>query len=317
MDARQTTADEAATDASTVRPTGRQIDLESGPYRATITEVGATLRALSHDGRALIAGFGADEIMPEFNGALLAPWPNRVRDGRYDFGGRTHQLALSEPQRATALHGLVAWQAWSLGSTSRESAELSTVLFPQRGYPFLLILTARYRLTREGLSIEIEAVNTGATAAPYGVAMHPWFVAGADPLADWTLTLPAGSVLATDDRLLPTGTRGVAGDFDFRSGRRLDDLELDHAFTAIEFTEGKAHATLVSPAGAGVDISWDEACRWLQVCTGDAAGPKLRRRAVAIEPMTCAPDAFNSGEGLVRLDPGQTHRVHWRFAAIT
>ena len=310
-------AHRAAPGVAAARPSGRQLDLESGPYRATITEVGATLRTLSHDGRALIAGFGADEIMPEFNGALLAPWPNRVRDGRYDFGGRTHQLALSEPQRATALHGLVAWQAWEVRSATSASAELSTVLFPQRGYPFLLTLTTRYRLTDAGLAIEIEARNVGGTAAPYGVAMHPWFVAGDDPLADWTLTLPAASVLTTDDRLLPTGTHSVAGDLDFRTGRRLDDLELDHAFTDIEFTDRTAHATLVSPAGTGVDISWDEACRWLQVCTGDAAGPRLRRRAVAIEPMSCAPDAFNSAAGLVRLDPGRSHRVEWRFAAIS
>ncbi len=298
-----------------MRPTGAQVELESGPYRAAVTEVGATLRTLSHDGRPLIAGFGPDQAMPEFNGAVLAPWPNRIRDGRYDFDGRTHQLPLSEPDRATALHGLVAWQAWTVASTRPDSAELSTVLYPQRGYPFLLTLRARYRLSADGLAIEIEASNDGDTAAPYGVSMHPWFVAGAEPLAQWTLTLPAASVLATDDRLLPIGTTAV-GDLDFRAGRPLGDVQLDHAFTDLAFTDGFAHATLVSPSGAGVDISWDEKSRWLQVCSGDAAGPDLRRQALAVEPMTCAPDAFNSGAGLVRLEPGERHLVPWRFAAI-
>jgi aldose 1-epimerase len=298
-----------------MRPTGTQVELESGPYRATITEVGATLRSLSHDGRPLLAGFGADEAMPEFNGAVLAPWPNRIRDGRYEFDGRTHQLPLSEPDRGTALHGLVAWQAWTVVSAHPDAAELSTVLYPQRGYPFLLSLTARYQLASDGLSIAIQATNDGATAAPYGVSMHPWFVAGPEPLSDWTLTLPAASVLATDDRLLPTGVDDV-GSLDFRGGRRLGDVELDHAFTDLAFTDATAHATLVSSAGAGVDISWDETSRWVQVCSGDAAGPDLRRKALAVEPMTCAPDAFNSGAGLVRLEPGETHRVHWRFAAI-
>jgi aldose 1-epimerase len=298
-----------------MRPTGTQVELEFGPYRATITEVGATLRRLSHDGRPLLAGFGADEAMPEFNGAVLAPWPNRIRDGRYEFDGRTHQLPLSEPDRATALHGLVGWQAWMVVSAQADAADLSTVLYPQRGYPFLLSLTARYRLAADGLSIVIEATNDGATAAPYGVSMHPWFVAGPGPLSDWTLTLPAASVLATDDRLLPTGVDDV-GALDFRGGRRLGDVELDHAFTDLAFTDGAAHATLVSASGAGVDISWDETSRWVQVCSGDAAGPDLRRQALAVEPMTCAPDAFNSGAGLVRLEPGETHRVQWRFAAI-
>ena len=298
-----------------MRPTGAQIELESGPYRATVTEVGATLRTLTHEGRPLIAGFAPDEAMPEFNGALLAPWPNRIRDGRYDFDGHAHQLPLSEPDRATALHGLVAWQAWTVDSARRDSAELSTVLYPQRGYPFLLTLHARYRLWPEGLSIEIEAKNDGDAPAPYGVSIHPWFVAGAEPLAEWTLTLPAASVVATDDRLLPIGTVAV-GDLDFRDGRRLGDVQLDHAFTDLQFTDGVAHAIVSSPSGAGVDISWDEKSRWLQVCSGDAAGPALRRRALAVEPMTCAPDAFNSSAGLVRLEPGDSHVVQWRFAAI-
>lgn len=299
-----------------MQPTGRQLELESGPYRAAVTEVGATLRTLSHGGRPLVAGFGAQEAMPEYNGAVLAPWPNRIRDGRYRFEGSTQQLPVSEPQRATALHGLVAWQAWTVRSVSTDSAELSTVLFPQRGYPFLLTLTAGYRLSGAGLSIEITARNDGAGPAPYGVSMHPWFVAGAQPLAEWTLTLPASSALTTDDRLLPTGTHAADGDFDFRAGQRLGNLQLDHAFTDLTFADGAAHSTLVSPAGTGVDITWDQTCGWVQVCTGDAAGPALRRKAVAIEPMTCAPDAFNSGDGLVRLDPGQSHRVRWQFAAI-
>jgi aldose 1-epimerase len=299
-----------------MKPTGAQVELESGPYRATVTEVGATLRTLSHDGRPLIASFGPDEPMPEFNGALLAPWPNRIRDGRYDFDGHSHQLPLSEPDRATALHGLLAWQAWAVDSARWDSAELSTVLYPQRGYPFLLTLKTRYRLSAAGLSIEVEATNAGDTAAPYGVSMHPWFVAGPEPLEQWTFTLPAASVLSTDDRLLPTGTTAV-GDLDFRDGRQLGDVQLDHAFTDVQFTDGIAHATLVSPSGAGVDISWDDKSPWVQVCSGDAAGPALRRKALAVEPMTCAPDAFNSGAGLVRLEPGHSHSVQWGFAALS
>lgn len=299
-----------------MRPTGRQISLESGGYRATITEVGATLRMLSHNDRALIVGFDENESMPEFNGALLLPWPNRIRDGRYAFDGQLQQLPVSEPERATALHGLVAWQAWTVRAVTPTAAELGTVLYPQRGYPFLLTLTARYQLVADGLLIEIEARNDGDTAAPYGASIHPWFVAGGEPLADWTLALPAAAVLTTDDRLLPTATVAVAGDLDLRNGRRLGDLRLDHTFTDIAFGDGAAHATLVSPSGAGVEIGWDDNSRWVQVCTGDATGPELRRRAVAIEPMTCAPDAFRSGDGLVRLRPREKHVVRWRFAAI-
>jgi aldose 1-epimerase len=298
------------------RPTGHQVELTHGPYAATVTEVGATLRTLTCAGRPLIAGFDADEPMPDFNGALLAPWPNRIGDGRYDFDRRTHQLPVSEPDRGTALHGLVAWQAFAAAAVDADAVELSTVLYPQRGYPFLLTLTARYRLGPDGLAIVISARNDGDTDAPYGVSMHPWFVAGTGPPADWTLTLPAARVVTTDDRLLPTGTEAVSGPMDFRAGAPLADTALDHAFTDLAFVGGRATATLRGPDGVGVEIEWDDTCHWLQVCTGDAAGPALNRRAVAIEPMTCPPDAFRSGEGVVRLAPGDEHSVSWRIAAL-
>jgi aldose 1-epimerase len=298
------------------RPTGQQIELAADGYSASITEVGATLRTLAYDGRPLIAGFGADEPMPAFNGAVLAPWPNRIRDGRYDFGGRSHQLPVSEPERGTALHGLVAWQPWSILEVNEASVDLSTVIYPQRGYPFLLTLGLRYSLDRAGLRLDVSARNDGDAEAPYGVSIHPWFVAGPEPLSEWVFTLPAHEVLTVDDRLLPTGVVAVEGSLDFRDGQPLSDIALDHAFTGVDFRDGRAAATLRSPGGTGVQIEWGPDSGWVQVCTGDAAGPRLRRRAIAVEPMTCPPDAFRSGEGLIRLAPGETSEVSWRFAAI-
>ncbi len=177
-------------------------------------------------------------------------------------------------------------------------------------------MTARYLLDSDGLRVDIGARNDGDADAPYGVSIHPWFVAGSEPLSEWELTLPAAEVLTTDDRLLPTGVVAVEGALDFRNGSRLGDTVLDHAFTGIDFADGTAAATLRAPDGTGVQISWDEGSRWVQVCTGDQAGPDLNRRAIAIEPMTCPPDAFGSGEGLVRLRPGQAHSVSWRFADL-
>ena len=201
--------------------------------------------------------------------------------------------------------------------SSAESAEFRTVLYPQRGYPFLLTLTARYSLDADGLRIDVSARNDGDRDAPYGVSMHPWFVTVPEPLASWTLTVPAERVLTTDGRLLPTGSEPVTGALDFRRGRLLGDTALDHAFADVIFDgDDLASAVLVSETGAGVEVSWDRRCQWVQVCTGDEVGPALSRRAVAIEPMTCPPDAFRSGAGLVRLPPGQAHEVSWRIRSL-
>jgi aldose 1-epimerase len=297
-------------------PTGVQVEVSGGGYAATITQVGATLRELRHRGRALVAGFDPAQPMPTFNGALLAPWPNRIADGSYEFDGTTYQLPISEPARNTALHGLVAWQAWDVRSAGPDRAELGTVLYPQRGYPFLLTLTARFTAADDGLRIDISARNDGASDAPYGISMHPWFLAPPEPLRDWTLTLPARQVLTVDDRLLPTGSQPTTGKLDYTAGRLLGDTALDHTFTDLAFVDGVATARLVSPEGAGIELSWGSQCRWLQVCTGDEAGPEVNRRAVAIEPMTCPPDAFRSGVGLIRLAPGQTNDVWWRITAV-
>lgn len=297
-------------------PTGRQFALTHAGYTATVTQAGATLRELTHHGRPLIAGFSRDEPMPDFNGALLAPWPNRIGDGRYTFDGREHQLPVSEPSRRTALHGLVAWQAWEPVSVADDAVELTTVLYPQRGYPFLLTLTARYALADDGLSVDVTARNDGTSTAPYGVSMHPWFVADDDGISDWTLTVPADDVLTVDARLLPTGRATVWGELDLRAGRTLGETRLDHAFTGIAFDGGSARVTLRNPDGRGVTIGFDERCPWLQVCTGDEAGPALNRRAVAIEPMTCPPDAFRSGTDVVRLEPGDEHTVRWTIGAL-
>lgn len=78
-------------------------------YTAAITSVGATLRRQQNHKRDMITSFPADEIRPHYRGATLAPWPNRIVDGRYRFAGATHQLPLTEPTRGHALHGLASW----------------------------------------------------------------------------------------------------------------------------------------------------------------------------------------------------------------
>ncbi|MDQ1130517.1 aldose 1-epimerase family protein [Microbacterium sp. SORGH_AS_0888] len=301
---------------------GTQHLLRAGDYEASIASVGASLRSLTHAGRDLVVPFAADQVRPAYRGATLVPWPNRVVDGRYCFGGAEHQLALTEPSRRHALHGLGVWLDFEAVDKGADNVELHAVIEAQSGYPWRLGVWTRFWLGPEGLRQTVRAENLSAEPAPFGTGPHPYLVAGPSPLDDWTLELPAASVFhTTEDRLLPTRLAPVDADdparFDFRMPRPIGAAEIDHAFTGLS-----AHrVTVLDPTGTGVAIEWDAACPWVQVHTADLPGGGAGNRAgLAVEPMTCAPDAFNQARydldlGLVVIHPGETVEASWLIAA--
>ena len=296
-------------------PSGRQIELVHDDQRATITEVGATVRAYHAGGRPVLEPFALGQMSDAGRGQLLIPWPNRLADGAYEFDGERYQLPLSEPEKGNAIHGLLRWRHWSVAAHAAHRAVLTTRLYPMTGYPFLLDLTAMYALTDTGLTLTIEATNSGERPAPYGFGQHPYLSPGDGAhVDDCTLELRADTRILTDDeRQLPTGSEPVEGtNFDFREPKQIGSLEVDHAFTDLARDDnGRASARLRGPDGATAELWVDEACPLIQIFTGDPLPAERRRTGLGCEPMTCAPNAFNSGDGLVRLEPGQTHRARW------
>lgn len=301
---------------------GEQFFLRFGNYEATIATVGGTLRSLTYAGRDLVQSFCADSVRPAFRGAVLAPWPNRIVDGHYYFGGQSHALSLTEPERGHALHGLVAWAHWLPISAGADFVSLRHTIAAQSGYPFQIQLTVTYTLSAEGLTWRVVAVNSGSSVAPYGVAPHPYLVAGEGLIDDWTLTVPAEKVLeVSPKRLIPTGLSHVAdydaGSLDFRGGRQVGGTFIDHSFTGIDWSaDGIAQVDVVAPSGTGVQMQWDRRSPWVQVYTPQAPGPDAWRSSLAVEPMTCPPDAFNSCTDLVVLKPGAEHAARWRISAL-
>jgi len=299
---------------------GEEFRLAHGGYVAVATGVGGGLRVLSHEGRALVRSYEEGEVRPRYRGALLAPWPNRVVDGRYSFGGHDHQLDLNEPERGHALHGLVAWSRFRLVEREDSSLTLAHRIVPRTGYPFELEVQVRYALDDEGLTVQVTATNVDQAAAPYGVGIHPYLLAGQGPVDRWSLELPAAEVLeVSEDRLVPRGLADVAGGvFDFRDGRSLEGIEVDHAFTGVVAdADGRARARVRAEDGSGVECTWDPAALpWVQVHTADVPPPEPNRAGLALEPMSCPPDAFNSGTDLRVLDPGSTCRDEWRIGLL-
>jgi aldose 1-epimerase len=296
---------------------GTQILLTSGDYTAEIATVGATLRGLSHRDRPLTLTFEEDEVRPRYLGATLIPWPNRIVDGRYRFDGVERQLPLTEPERGHALHGLAVWLDFDVVDQSEDTVTLGTTVPAQEGYPHRIAVTVRYALGADGLTCTTTGRNTGPTPAPFGTAPHPYLSAGPEQVDEWTLTLPAGRLLETDERLSPLEVVPVDAARDFRAGVRLGDTQLDTAFTGIERGEdGIAEVRIESPSGTGVALRFGAEYPWAQVFTSDLPEERLRRRGVAVEPMTCPPDAFNTGVDLIVLDPGEEFTGVWRIRAL-
>jgi aldose 1-epimerase len=300
------------------RPVG-EYRIAAGEYTATVTARGCALRELQHGERDLIVPFPEGGPIPDYRGIIAAPWPNRIADGRYMFDGTEFEVPVNEPERGCALHGLVFSSDCTLVSHGVDAVTLSCRLNPTAGYPHALVIGIEYRLTEEGLHSRVTAVNVGDTAAPYGVCPHPYLVAGPAPLDEWTLEVPAGAFLeVSKDRLLPQGFRPVEDhEFDFRTGRPIGATEIDHAFTDIAFDEaGRARLTIKDPGGTGVGMEWDRGCPWLQIHTADKQPPLPTRLGLAVEPMTCPPDAFNSGKDLIRLEPLDSCEVSWKIFSI-
>jgi aldose 1-epimerase len=281
--------------------------LQHGVQRAVVCESGATLRSWSVDGHEVLDGAAA------FGGRVLAPWPNRLRDGRYTFADQDLVLPLTEPERRNAMHGLVAWTTWTCLERTHATLALGYRLHPQPGYPFCLDLSVIYALTGDGLDVTVAALNAGTAAAPFGAGFHPYLVA--DPVDGAELELPVRVELGVDDRMLPDGRRSPATSV--RALRPVAGTVLDTCFTDLDRdADGLARARLVPPSGPPVTLWMDGAWGFLQAYTADAdPDPGRRRRSVALEPMTCAPDAFASGDGLVVLEPGAAFRGRFGFKA--
>jgi aldose 1-epimerase len=287
-------------------PSGEQVELVHGDQQAVVTGVGGGLRRYSVGDRAVLDGYETTELCPSGRGQLLAPWPNRIEDGSYEFADDTYQLALDEPERRNAIHGLVRWAEWSVAERSPERAVLEHTLYPTPGYPFALDLQVEYELGESGLSVRVEATNVGVEPCPYGAGQHPYLAVEADRVDDVELQVPAATVLESNERGLPVGSSPVTAELDFREARTIGTTVLDHCFTGLERDSDRRARVRLGETTLWVDESWP----YVMVFTGDPL-PDVARRSAAVEPMTCAPNAFRTGDGLVVLEPGETHSGLW------
>jgi len=295
-------------------PSGEQYEIRDGDQEATVTEVGATLRSYRVGGTDVIDGFGVEEMSSAGRGQILAPWPSRLKDGRFSRYGFDAQAALDEPARGNAIHGLVRWLPWQVLTAEGPQVELGCVLHPQPGYPWRLGLRILYELNDEGLTATLTAENVSDGPAPFGVGFHPYVTLGGT-IDDAVLTIPATRRWSSDDRGLPTTDEPVAGTpFDFTSPARIGTTQLDTAFSDLtRDDDGRARVIVASQDGADRVTVWaGRGFDYMMIYTGDTLEPILRRRrGIAIEPMTCPPNALRTGSGVIRLQPEGSWTGTW------
>jgi aldose 1-epimerase len=224
-------------------------------------------------------------MCPSGRGQVLAPWPNRLEDGAYDFDGRHLQAPINEIEAHNAIHGLVRWEAWSVREHEPHRIVMEHELRAQPGYPFPLALSIEYALTDIGLTVRTTAENVGRAACPFGSGNHPYLTLGT-PVDALTLHAPARTVLHADERGLPRSSAPVEGtEYDFRMPRSIGATVLDHCYTDLDRDErGLARVDLRDPdAGSGVTLWLDGSYHYVMLFTGDPL-PDVARRALRSNP---------------------------------
>jgi aldose 1-epimerase len=308
-----------APDPLMIGPSGQQVEISHGDQRVLVVEVGGGLRTYSIAGRAVLDGYGADEMSSSSRGQVLIPWPNRLENGSYEFAGGRHQAPIDDPAEIDAIHGLVRWASWTIGRRRPESVVMEHLLHPRPGYPFSLALRIVYALSDTGLSVTTTATNCGPRPCPYGCGFHPYLTLGTKRIDSLVLRVPGGAVLTSNERGIPSGRTPVEGtEYDFRRPRPIGPMRLDSCFTDLERGEdGLAHVRLEDHESGDALTLWvDNRYGYLMLFTGDPL-PDVNRRSLAVEPMSCPPNAFRSGEGLIRLEAGASFTSWWGITPHT
>jgi aldose 1-epimerase len=283
------------------------LELRAGRAVLNVDTLGGGMRALRVGDWEVLDGYDAGQPHSGRRGHVLAPWPSRIFRGRYRWAGVDHELPITDVKHDSATHGLVDKIEWTVDRTERGTAELSVRVPRVSGYPFDVRLSVRYQLFDDRLVVHLAAENLGAEPAPFGVGMHPYFRCGAD-LAETRLDLPVRERLVLDHNGMPTGELEAFDGALGRIGDRVLDLVLRR-----DDTPREAAAEIAGPDGT-IHLRLGPSFRWLVVFTGDTLPPEARRRSVAVEPLTCPPNAFASATDVISLVAKQRWSDHWLLA---
>ena len=297
------------------------LNTETGEYASVLPEFGGNLNQLvlansQNELIAVIDGYATEadaKANAGYKSSKLAPFPNRLRNGQYTFKRIKHEVAISRPQEGHAIHGL--WHSANYEVVKMKSSDekasvhlIYTYRGETTGYPFACEIVLKYRFSAKGLRCTTEITNKGKSAMPFGDGWHPYFKLKTETIDALQLTMPPVRYMPLDDRKIPTGN--TVSYLDFFQANTINETQLDHGFEVLQ-SEGKAITTLShteNETTTNLEI-WQECStgtyNFLQIYT------PTDRKTIAIEPMTCAADAFNNGLGLWTIPPKTTRKAKY------
>lgn len=291
------------------------ITIEGFDYKAQICLRGGGLQGLWLKGHSITTSYSDFDQRIGAEGDILAPFPGRINKGTYQFDGNEYVLQINERSGEHAIHGFVRSLRWEIIESAETSVTVGVVTSPVSGYPFATSLQIQYALSDSGLSVTATAKNLSDTEAPFAIGYHSYFMAG-DAFVDTSrLTIPFDKVLEFN-ALIPTGRiLDVAeASVDFRTLSVIGNKVIDNCFVS-----PRCDNPTVVLCGATLNIEvWMDAAAYPNcvVFTGDTLVDGRKRRALAIEPMSCTSDGFNHPEwGLTRLSPGTSWSGTWGVGA--
>ena len=253
---------------------------------ASISPTGGMLLDLRLAGSELISSAGRPDPRTFFMGTVLAPWPNRLRDGRYQLDSVSYQFAGLDAQE-NLNHGLIGQRKLDVISQEQSTISLSYEFGGDSGYPFEVSLQLRYEITESELRVEAIATNNEPEPVPFAIGFHPYFLVG----EDFELTGKFSHHVTTDERMLPSGVEEVAG-LSYKGGQ-IDDCYFG------------ADRILLRTSTGSVEVVLEENLSHFMFYR---PGPDLGSSMLAIEPMSAAANVFADSIESVLLVPGESKR---------
>lgn len=251
------------------------------------------------------------EGIGSYKGMVLFPYPNRIKGGLYTFEGRMYKFEINDGNSwNNSLHGFFAKAAFELtvqeANKSRAMVEMVCKTDGDHSaYPFAVELKVQYMLSKNGLEVKAIATNIGKKTAPVGLGWHPYFKLNAK-LNDLEMWLPPHYELQTDKELIPTGRKNEG--YTFTSFEPVGDIFLDNGYQLATQEPEKIVRLHDTKQNVILEITCGIGCEYLQIYTPP------HRNSIAIEPQSCAPDAFNNKLGLWILESSKSKTLSYSVA---